>query len=69
MKKKLKMKKDRNKLKKRIKKHYSISGRKLKNVYENESNNHKKMKKYVKKYVIKMNKKYKNEYEKEIDDY
>ena len=69
MKKKLKMKKDRNTLKKRIKKHYSISGRKLKNVYENESNNHKKMKKYVKKYVIKMNKKYKNEYEKEIDNY
>ncbi len=59
------MKKERNKLRKKIKKHYATSGRKYKNDLEKECNT--KIKKYLKKYVIKNEKKYKNEFENEIE--
>ena len=63
-KKKLEMKKDRNKFIKQIKKHYKILGNKLKNEYEKEWEGYKKLKKYVKKHAIKPKKKNKDEYEK-----
>lgn len=63
MKKKLRLKKDRNKIRKKIKKHYITSERKYKNDLEKDCHN-KKFKKYVKKYIIKAAKKYKNDEEK-----
>ena len=62
IKKKLKLKKDKNKLRKKIKKHYITSERKIKNDFKNDCYN-KKFKKYLLKNFIKSEKKYKNEYE------
>ena len=68
-KKKLKLKKDRNKLRKKIKKHYISYGRKIKNDYKKESKVNKRLKKYIEKYVIKPEKIYKKKFDEEINDF
>ena len=67
-KKKLKLKKDRNKLRKKIKNHYISYGRKIKNDYKKESKGNKRLKKYIEKYVIKSEKIYKKKFDEEIND-
>ena len=69
MKKKLKLKKDRNKLRKKLKKHYISYGRKIKNDYKKESKGNKRLKKYIEKYAIKGEKIYKKKFDEEINDF